>query len=79
MWSPMIGWANWYTPSVDLIKSFEEGDMRRKASLLLVGANDSIDLNGDGVLIPFPTLKSDRIRCSILILTCVNSCPKAGH
>ncbi|MDF9796359.1 hypothetical protein OKW21_001622 [Catalinimonas alkaloidigena] len=54
MWSPMIGWANWFTPSVDLIESFEENDMRRKASLLLVDANDSIDLNGDGVLDPFP-------------------------
>ncbi|MEQ9437666.1 MAG: RagB/SusD family nutrient uptake outer membrane protein [Cyclobacteriaceae bacterium] len=54
MWSPMIGWANWYTPSVDVIQAFEEGDRRRKASLLLVGANDSIDLNGDGVLDPFP-------------------------
>ena len=54
MWSPMIGWANWYTPSVDVIQSFEEGDKRRKASLLLVGANDSIDLNGDGVIDPFP-------------------------
>jgi hypothetical protein len=54
MWSPMIGWANWFTPSVDLITSFEEEDMRRKASLLLVGANDSIDLNGDGVRDPFP-------------------------
>ena len=54
MWSPMIGWANWYTPSVDLIQSFEEGDRRRKESLLLVGANDSIDLNGDGILDPFP-------------------------
>jgi hypothetical protein len=55
MWSPMIGWANWYTPSVDVIEAFEEGDIRRKASLLLVGANDSIDLNGDGVLDPFPS------------------------
>lgn len=54
MWSPMIGWANWYTPSEDVIQAFEEGDIRRKASLLLVGANDSIDLNGDGVLDPFP-------------------------
>ena len=54
MWSPMIGWANWYTPSVDVIQSFEQGDARRKASLLIVGANDSIDLNGDGVLDPFP-------------------------
>jgi len=54
MWSPMIGWANWYTPSVDLIQSFEEDDQRRKESLLLVGANDSIDLNGDGILDPFP-------------------------
>ena len=54
MWSPMIGWANWYTPSVDLINAFEEDDIRRKASLLLVGANDSIDLNGDGVIDPFP-------------------------
>lgn len=54
MWSPMIGWANWYTPSVDLIESFEEGDSRRKASLLLVGANDSIDLDADGKLNPFP-------------------------
>jgi len=54
MWSPMIGWANWYTPSVDVIYAFEEGDIRRKASLLLVGANDSIDLNGDGIIDPFP-------------------------
>lgn len=54
MWSPMIGWANWFTPSVDVIQSFEEGDIRRKASLLIVGANDSIDLNGDNVLDPFP-------------------------
>lgn len=54
MWSPMIGWANWFTPSVDLIESYEENDRRRKASLLLVGANDSIDMNGDGVLDPFP-------------------------
>ncbi len=54
MWSPMIGWANWYTPSVDVINAFEEGDIRRKASLLLVGANDSIDLNGDGIIDPFP-------------------------
>lgn len=54
MWSPMVGWANWYTPSVDLIESFEEGDKRRKASLLLVGANDSIDLDADGQLNPFP-------------------------
>jgi len=55
MWSPMIGWANWYTPSEDVIESFEEEDRRRKASLLLVGANDSIDLNGDGVVDPFPS------------------------
>jgi hypothetical protein len=54
MWSPMIGWANWFTPSEAIIHSFEEGDIRRKASLLLVGANDSIDLNGDGRLDPFP-------------------------
>ncbi len=54
MWSPMVGWANWYTPSVDLIESFEEGDKRRKASLLLVGVNDSIDLDADGQLNPFP-------------------------
>lgn len=54
MWSPMIGWANWFTPSEDIIQSFEAGDIRRKASLLLVGAKDSIDLNGDGRLDPFP-------------------------
>lgn len=54
MWSPMIGWANWFTPSEDILQSFEEGDIRRKASLLVVGANDSIDLDGDGVLNPFP-------------------------
>ncbi len=54
MWSPMIGWANWYTPGEELIQSFEANDMRRKASLLLVGANDSIDLDADGKLNPFP-------------------------
>lgn len=54
MWSPMVGWANWYTPSEDIIHAFEEGDIRRKASLLLVGANDSIDLDADGKLNPFP-------------------------
>lgn len=54
-WSPLIGWANWYSPSVSSQEQFEDGDIRRKASLLIVGKNDSIDTDGDGILELFPS------------------------
>ncbi len=54
-WSPLIGWANWYSPSVSSQEQFEDGDIRRKASLLIVGKNDSIDTDGDGVVEFFPS------------------------
>ena len=55
LWSPMIGWANWYSPSVSSQEQFEDGDIRRKASLLIVGAGDMLDSDGDGVEEPFPS------------------------
>jgi len=54
-WSPMIGWANWYSPSVSSQEQFEDGDIRRKASLLVVGAGDMLDTDGDGIEEPFPS------------------------
>lgn len=54
-WSPLIGWANWYSPSVGSQEQFVDGDIRRKASLLIVGKNDSIDTDGDGVVEFFPS------------------------
>ena len=56
-WSPVIGWANWYSPSPGSYQQFEEGDIRRKASVLVVDANppDSIDTNGDGIREQFPS------------------------
>ncbi len=55
-WSPMIGWANWFTPSEESKDLFVEGDIRRK-SVLIVGATppDSIDTDGDGELEEFPS------------------------
>jgi len=55
MWSPVIGWANWFTPSKEVITIFPEGDQRRK-SVLVVGAQpaDMIDVNGKGSQ-PFPS------------------------
>jgi len=57
MWSPVIGWANWFSPSVESYQQFEEGDIRRKASILLVDASppDFIDVDGDGVQEQFPS------------------------
>ncbi len=54
-WSPVIGWANWYSPSVESYEQYEPGDIRRKANVLVLGAGDSIDTNGDGVREPFPS------------------------
>ena len=56
-WSPVIGWANWFSPSPGSYQQFEEGDIRRKASVLLVDADppDFIDVNGDGVQEQFPS------------------------
>ncbi len=56
-WSPVIGWANWYSPSPGSYQQFEDGDIRRKASVLVVDANppDSIDTDGDGVQELFPS------------------------
>ncbi len=54
-WSPVIGWANWYSPSVGSQEQFEDGDIRRKASLLIVGVGDAIDTDGDGIEEPFPS------------------------
>jgi len=55
MWSPTIGWSNWYTPSKETVTIFPKGDQRRK-SILVVGAvpADSIDVDGKGAK-PFPT------------------------
>lgn len=53
MWSPGIGWANWYTPSEESKKLFLIGDIRRK-SVMIVGAADSLDADGKGSK-PFPT------------------------
>ncbi|MEQ8556560.1 MAG: RagB/SusD family nutrient uptake outer membrane protein [Cyclobacteriaceae bacterium] len=55
LWSPMIGWANWYSPSPGSYQQFEAGDIRRKASVLVVGAGDSLDSDGDGIEEPFPS------------------------
>lgn len=56
-WSPVIGWANWFSPSVGSYEQFEDGDIRRKASVLLVGVDppDMIDTDGDGVQEVFPS------------------------
>lgn len=58
-WSPVIGWANWFSPSPGSFQQFEAepADVRRKGSILLVGADpvDMIDTDGDGVLEPFPS------------------------
>jgi tetratricopeptide (TPR) repeat protein len=56
MWSPTIGWANWYTPSEESKQLFVPGDIRRK-SVMIVGATpaDSIDVDGTGPKF-FPTL-----------------------
>lgn len=54
-WSPVIGWANWYSPSVEAYEQYEDGDFRRKANVLVVGAGDEIDTDGDGVREPFPS------------------------
>lgn len=55
MWSPVIGWSNWFTPSKEMAKVYPEGDQRRK-SILVVGATpaDMIDVNGKGQQ-PFPS------------------------
>ena len=59
MWSPLIGWANWFSPSVDSYQQYEEHpeDIRRKAFILVEGAEppDMIDVDGDGVQEPFPS------------------------
>ncbi len=56
-WSPVIGWANWFSPSVESYQQYEEGDVRRKVNILVVDANppDMIDVDGDGVQEPFPS------------------------
>ncbi|MEM9829232.1 MAG: RagB/SusD family nutrient uptake outer membrane protein [Bacteroidota bacterium] len=56
-WSPVIGWANWFSPSPGSYQQFEDGDIRRKASVLLVDADppDFIDVDGDGVQEQFPS------------------------
>lgn len=56
MWSPTIGWANWYTPSEESKTLFVPGDIRRK-SVMIMGASpaDSIDVDGTGPKV-FPTL-----------------------
>ncbi len=56
MWSPNIGWANWYTPSEESKTLFKPGDIRRK-SVLIVGATpaDMIDTDGKGAK-PFPSV-----------------------
>ncbi len=58
-WSPVIGWANWFSPSPSSYQQFEAEptDVRRKGSILLVGATpvDMIDTDGDGVQEPFPS------------------------
>ena len=56
MWSPTIGWANWYTPSEESKTLFVPGDIRRK-SVMIMGATpaDSIDVDGTGPKV-FPTL-----------------------
>jgi len=56
-WSPVIAWANWFSPSPGSHQQYEEGDIRRKANILLVDTNppDSIDTNGDGIQELFPS------------------------
>lgn len=54
-WSPVIGWANWFSPSVESYEQYEPGDIRRKANILVIGAGDSIDTDGDGIREPFPS------------------------
>lgn len=54
-WSPVIGWANWYSPSVESYQQYEPGDIRRKANVLVLGAGDSIDTDGDGIREAFPS------------------------
>ncbi len=55
MWSPVIGWANWFTPSKEVVTLFPAGDQRRK-SILVAGAQpaDMIDVDGKGPK-PFPS------------------------
>ena len=59
MWSPLIGWANWFSPSVESYEQYAEfpDDIRRKAFILVEGADppDMIDTDGDGVQEPFPS------------------------
>ena len=59
MWSPVIGWANWFSPSVESYTQYAEHpeDIRRKAFILVEGADppDMIDVDGDGVQEPFPS------------------------
>ncbi|MDN5216795.1 RagB/SusD family nutrient uptake outer membrane protein [Fulvivirgaceae bacterium BMA12] len=58
-WSPVIGWANWFSPSPGAYDQFqaEPADVRRSGSILHVGAvpTDMIDTDGDGVQEPFPS------------------------
>lgn len=54
-WSPVIGWANWFSPSVESYEQYETGDIRRKANILVVETGDSIDTDGDGIREPFPS------------------------
>lgn len=56
-WSPVIAWANWFSPSPESYQQYEPDDIRRKANVLVVGAEppDSIDTDGDGVREFFPS------------------------
>ncbi|SDL60368.1 RagB/SusD family nutrient uptake outer membrane protein [Kriegella aquimaris] len=47
MWSPVHGWANWFSPSPSSYEQFTDpNDVRRKASILLLGQDppDMIDV-----------------------------------
>ena len=62
-WSPNFSWAfPYFAPTINLINSFETGDIRRKGDILLVGAGDTFDCNHDGIPDSFPSPdKGERI------------------
>jgi starch-binding outer membrane protein, SusD/RagB family len=50
-WGPVVSWSHFYTPATDFVDNeFEALDLRKDFTILDMGAGETYDINGDGVI-----------------------------